>query len=756
MSKVNRIGQVLVEAGVITEGVLEAALRQQTIASESTGRRPRLGSVLVGMGVVTEEDIARALSTQLNVPYVDLALLESNPELIALVPRRLCERHCFVPVTRTEDGVQLVMADPADIVAIDDARAAHIGRVGIAVAPATAIRETITRFYSSDVDAIQLLKRLGAATEASVEPEVHTESENSEDAERAARGGPVVRLVNAILADALAARATDVHVEPLRDGVKVRYRIDGLLRDVMTLPKSVHLSLVSRLKISSGMDISERRRPQDGRGRLSVDGHDVSLRLSTIPTLQGEKVAIRLLRQDDQISTMNALGFEDDDLQSVLSAMESPQGFLLFTGPTGSGKTTTMYAALSHISDPSKNIVSLEDPIEYHLAGVNQMQIDERTGITFAKGLRSMLRQDPNVIMVGEIRDAETASIALQSAMTGHLVLSTVHTNDAGSAVSRLVDLGVEPFLISGALSIIVAQRLVRIVCPHCKQRAAVNPETLARLGIGVEALGDAALYRGAGCPACSFTGYLGRTAVFQVLTLTRQMRDLIANGPSEGALDELARAAGGRTLLEAGLRKVRAGVTTLEEVLRAIQTDEPDRRPTCPACRHEIEPTFSVCPHCQHALTAPRCPACSKDVDPAWTFCAYCRVQLNRWVTGETKPRILIADDDPHVRDVISTMLADSYEVLVASGGEEALRHAVLYRPDAILLDLHMPDLDGIELAKQLRSSAATSVIPLIMITGDQTGEVEGLRAGVDDYIMKPFDEPRLLARIERVMARR
>ncbi|MHB8510733.1 MAG: ATPase, T2SS/T4P/T4SS family [Actinomycetota bacterium] len=755
MRKHKRLGEVLVEAGAIDQATLDAALEHQRATKNRMGKHVRLGSLLVDMAAISEEDIAHVVSVQIGIPFIDLNSASVDPDLINIVPRRLADRYGLIPVERLGDGIRVAMVDPTDVVAIDDLRVvAKVGTIHTAVATASGIRDAIDRFYTLESQASNVVSRLGVAADVEVvnDPTTSTQADNVFEGD--GKEAPIVRLANGVLADAVRSRATDVHIEPHDHDVKVRYRIDGLLREVMTLPKSVLGPLVSRLKIMNGCDISERRRPQDGRGKILVEKREVSTRLSVIPTMQGEKVVIRLLRQGEETIDLGETGLNEDGLRVLRDIIGLPQGFVLFTGPTGSGKTTTMYAALQAILRPEVNICTLEDPIEYQFSGINQVQIDDRTGVTFARGLRSMLRQDPNVIMVGEIRDVETAQISLQAAMTGHLVLSTVHTNDAPSAVTRLVDMGVEPFLVASALSAVIAQRLVRVICAHCKEPTEPSADVLDRLGLTTEVLRDAKLYRGIGCESCGFSGYRGRIGIFEVLPITRQIRDQISAQASGSAIASAARAMGIETLLEAGLTKVRSGITTLEEVLRAVQVlHEPDR-PQCPSCRHEIDESFVVCPYCQFELGALKCRACGREVRREWTVCPYCRADLPvAPKTNGGKKRLMIADDDPSLRQLTHVMFEEDYDVLEAAGGEEALRKAALERPDVILLDLHMPDMSGIEVAKRLRSTAATSMIPLVMLTGDDTGEIESLRAGVDDYITKPFDEDRLRARLERVL---
>ena len=486
-----------------------------------------------------------------------------------------------------------------------------------------------------------------------------------------------------------------------------------------------------------------------------VEDSEVDSRVSCVPTFAGEKVVIRLLRSGEESVSLDRLGLDDQQRESLGKALLIPQGLIVFTGPTGAGKTSTMYAALDHIKSPEKNIVTLEDPIEYQIPGLNQMQIDEKSGLSFAGGLRSILRQDPDVIMVGEIRDLETAQIVMQSSLTGHLVLSSLHTNDAVSAVTRLVDLGVEPYLIASALELVVAQRLIRVICDTCKEPAEVSNQLLSLLGLTTLDLAGAPVMKGTGCEKCGYSGYRGRTGIYEVLPINQQLREQITAQVSDSSLSYAARAAGVRTLRASGLAKVKAGITTLEEMLRVTHVER-EEVVRCPACRQEVDPAFLVCPYCQEDLSGDSCPRCNRDVQAEWKICPYCRADLPaKHKQSDGRPRVLVVDDDSSLINLVVGLLSESFEVLSAATAEEGLRRANIERPDLILLDLWLPDVDGIEVAERLRRSAATSLIPLIMLTGDDSSEVASLRAGVDDYVVKPFDEDALVARIESVLRR-
>ena len=751
MSQVRaRLGDILIQAGAITAEELRVALERQAARPD----RVRLGRVIVEERLASEHQIARALAQQLSLPYVDLAQVVNDPELLNVIPMKLAQRHELVPLRRNPDGsITVAMADPTNVVAIDDIRSTPgVGKVNLAVATMSAVSEALSRMYGMDVVANDIVSRLGVAADIDVtSTSVPESAEGITELERSAQSAPVVRLVNGIIADAINMRASDIHVEPQPTEVRIRYRVDGLLRDVMSVPKHIQALLVSRIKIMAGMDIADRRRPQDGRTTIVVGAAEIDTRISTIPTMSGEKVVMRLLSKVESSQELDGLGFEPKQLELLKGDLQAPQGLVIFTGPTGSGKTTTMYASLRELSGVERNIITLEDPIEYQLPGMNQVAVAEKTGLSFASGLRSILRQDPDVIMVGEVRDLETAQMVVQSALTGHLVLTSLHTNDAISAVTRLVDLGVEPFRIAPVLRLVIAQRLVRVICQFCREPAEVSDRTLQLLHISRGELDTIKVTRGAGCEACHFTGYKGRTGIYEFLPATRELREQLTAQVSE--VGSLLRPP--QSLRAHGLHKVRSGVTTLDEVLRVTHVDV-EEHPYCPSCRHEVDPAFVVCPYCQADLGGAVCPRCGRDSDPAWEICPYCRAPLSptRDLSHE-RPRILVVDDDPSLRLLVDAIFRDDYDVIQAKTGEEGIRKASLENPDVMLLDLHLPDFSGLEVASRLRNSAATSLIPLIVLTGDDSSEMASLRAGVDDFVTKPFDEALLRLRVETILKR-
>lgn len=551
-----RLGAVLVTAGVLTDSELTAALDAQRCA---IGSRRRLGQVLVDLGLATERQIAQALGEQLRLEVIDLNKVPLTPEAVRLLPRGVAQRLNLLVLSREGSRLSVAVSDPTDVVALDDVRL-YTGATELTVLVATEsqVRDHLIRVWSLSED---------SSDAATYFDEIDVTAPESEESGGNAEDAPTVRLVSMVLADALRSGASDIHVEPQRSSLRIRYRVDGILREVMTIPRSAMASVVSRLKIVSGLDIAERRLPQDGRTRITVDHQQVDARVSTLPSLHGEKVVVRLLARADQVPPLDGTGLSEDQLAAVRYAMSAPQGLILITGPTGSGKTHTLYSALSEIHTQERNIVTLEDPIEVQMAGITQVQVHERSGLTFARGLRAVLRQDPDVVLVGEVRDRETADLVIRASLTGHMVLTTLHTNSALAALGRLVDMGVEPFLVASSLTAVVAQRLVRRPCPECSVPDDPDPAVLALLGITPEQVASGRPTRGTGCAPCGRTGYQGRVGVFEVLPVDGPLRRVLAGNPTEHAL---AAAAGGfRTLRDSAVALALAGGTTFDEAAR-------------------------------------------------------------------------------------------------------------------------------------------------------------------------------------------
>ncbi|MDR7521008.1 MAG: type II secretion system ATPase GspE [Armatimonadota bacterium] len=563
--KTETLGQVLLQLGIITQQQLAEALEIQSRTGE------RIGQILRDMGAVSDQDLARGMAHQWGYPYMSLAEAKINPEVAKLVPHALAVRHKCIALDRRNGRLVVAIADPLNVIAVDDVRLITGAEVDLVVATEEDITNALARVYQL---ADNLIDRAIRESVTDYAVEFTDEDASVEQLRALTEEAPVVKLVNLIIDEAIKQNASDIHVEPHRNGMWIRYRVDGVLRDVMNPPKHLKAALVSRMKIMAEMDIAERRRPQDGRVHLTADGRTIDLRVSTLPTMFGEKVVLRILDQSSALLGLSRLGFPSGVLQQWEAATSTPHGMVLVTGPTGSGKTTTLYATLSKLNTLDRNIVTVEDPVEYQIPRINQVQVNVKAGLTFASGLRSILRQDPDIVMVGEIRDRETAEIAVQAALTGHLVLSTLHTNDAAGAVTRMVDMGVEPFLISSSLIAVLAQRLARAICPRCK--VAYTPPADALRRLGADAVdGNVVFYRGQGCDHCRGTGYRGRIGIFELLMITDSIRKLIVERASSTEIKAQAIREGMRTLREDAFEKVLSGVSTIDEILRVVYVQE-------------------------------------------------------------------------------------------------------------------------------------------------------------------------------------
>ena len=517
-----RLGDLLIAAGTITRQQLDDALTLQ----KQTGER--LGDVLIENGTITERQLIDALQMQLGVDFVDLTAVSIPVELTKYVPRAVAKKYSVVPVKLVRDELFVAMSDPLNFVAQEELKAVSHKQVVPMIATRKAVEQAIATLYGSEgtVRAMEEMKREAGETSGDIVP-----AQMAHTADTGADAAPTIRFVNSVIERAVQERASDIHLEPQADELVVRMRVDGLLRRVLTVPANLQATVISRLKVMGGMNIAERKIPQDGRAMVRVKGREIDLRISSMPTVYGEKIVLRLLDKSQQNISSRTIGLEGRDLEKYEALLKNSSGVILIVGPTGSGKSTTMCAMLQELSSEETNIMTLEDPVEYNIPGVNQCQINEKTGMTFAAGLRAILRQDPDIISVGEIRDGETGAIAIRSAITGHLVLSTLHTNDAVSAIDRLSDIGVEPYLTASALRGVISQRLVRKICPHCKRPYRPEVEEFALLGLDENA--DVQFYRGEGCEECYHTGYSGRRAVFEILTINAALRRLISEGAS-------------------------------------------------------------------------------------------------------------------------------------------------------------------------------------------------------------------------------
>jgi type IV pilus assembly protein PilB len=562
-----RLGELLVEQGRLT------AEQVETVLKERPDPRERLGQALVRTGALSEQEVVELLAGQFSLPIADADVIsKADPDAVQLVPEHVARKACLLALKRENDVLEVAVADPLDVVSLDDLKAITGCTLRVSIGRASELREAIEEFYQqirATEQVGEILENLDLTVGGDGEQDVDlaTLRQQVEDA-------PVVRLVNLMLAEAIDARASDIHVEPLRDRITVRFRIDGVLHEMMKPPKNLQMAIISRIKVLADLDIAVRLLPQDGRLTVHLPDREVDIRVSTLPTAFGEKVVLRLFDKQAFSRTIGNLGMDPAMSDIYGRAIRMPYGMILISGPTGSGKTTTLYAALNEIRSVHKNLVTVEDPIEYHIESVNQVHANHKVGMTFARVLRSILRQDPDVIMIGEIRDAETADIAVKSALTGHLVLSTVHANDAPGTVTRLIDMGVPRYLVGSAITMVMAQRLVRRVCERCREEYVPDLGERASLGEDGELLAGKRIARGRGCIACKQTGYFGRTAVFEVMELNKSVRRLVLDGTNEDQIKQAAMGEGFLTLRKSGIRKILAGVTTTEEVRAATLAD--------------------------------------------------------------------------------------------------------------------------------------------------------------------------------------
>jgi type IV pilus assembly protein PilB len=560
-----KLGNFLVREGLITPEQLENALQEQ----KANGGM--LGSNLVKMGYIEEAELMEFLSKQFGVPSTDPSKLDVDPEVIEMIPGNIVNKYRIVPISLEGQTLTIAMVDPSNIFIIDDIKFLTRKNIRVTVATESSIKSAMDRFYDAGAALEDVMQEFD---EDGVDVVEGSEDLDLGELEEAAEQAPVVKLVNLILVDAIKKVASDIHIEPYEKSFRVRYRIDGVLYEVMKPPMKLKNALISRVKIMSRLDIAERRLPQDGRIKLKTKGKEMDFRVSVLPTLFGEKIVLRLLDKSNLQLDMTKLGFEKKQLANFQDAIHKPFGMVLVTGPTGSGKTTTLYSALSELNKTTENISTAEDPVEFNLGGINQVQIHESIGLSFAACLRSFLRQDPDIIMVGEIRDFETAEIAIKAALTGHMVLSTLHTNDAPSTVNRMLNMGVEPFLVSSAVNLILAQRLARRVCLDCKEEIEIPKETLLDLGVPDEEVGSFKCYHGIGCTTCSQTGYKGRIALYEVMPMYEEIKELVLVGASSTEIKREAMRLGMLTLRQSGINKLKEGITTVEEVVRCSVKD--------------------------------------------------------------------------------------------------------------------------------------------------------------------------------------
>ncbi|MDO8915448.1 MAG: ATPase, T2SS/T4P/T4SS family [Coriobacteriia bacterium] len=550
-----RLGKILVKAGVITEAQLDETL------ADSEGLT--LSQALVQAGVTTETKIAQAVADQMGLTFVDIGAYEIDAHAATLLAMDLARRYNVLPIAHQDDELVVAMSDPANIFAIDDLRIVTGYEIRPVVACESELLQAIEKYAAMQTDVEGMVGDVTGSLAAG--------SADDEDADEVGEESAVAKLMNLIITEAIRQGAGDIYIEPQEHELRVRYRIDGVCQEVVRSPKKLHRQLISRVKISSGMDIAEKRKPQDGRFGVVLDGKAVDFRVAVLPTVQGEMSVIRLLRRDSIMMSLEDLGFLEQPLERLMDALTKPYGCILVTGPTGSGKSTTLYAAINKTNDPTTNLITVEDPVEYRLEGLSQVQVHERAGLTFAAALRSILRQDPDTVMIGEIRDKETATIAIEAALTGHLVLSTLHTNDAPGAITRLTEMGIEPFLSASAVNCVLAQRLARRLCPECKEAYTPTEEVLQRIRFPYEPGNPPTLYRAKGCKRCNSIGYKGRMGIHEVFAMSETLERMAVEHASADDLGRQAVAEGMLRLRDDGMEKVRMGLTSIEEIMRVV-----------------------------------------------------------------------------------------------------------------------------------------------------------------------------------------
>ena len=741
------------------EGVVSPELLAELRAKAQPGQT--LWETLVAQKIATDTQILTALSARFRLKLAEV--LEIDPSVKEKVPEQLARRFHILPLRVTDSFLEIATANPFDLDAEKALAFATAREIRMQLLAPSKINEKLDEMYRPE----KTLDKLVQGMEGSPDLVQLVEDQGPEEiavSEEQASQRPVVRLVDLIISEGILARSSDIHIEPEEGGVAVRYRIDGVLRQVMKIPRQAGLPLISRIKIMSALDIADRLRPQDGRARVAVNGQPIDLRVSTLPAALGEKVVIRILDSRATVKSLDSLGLNANEIEAIKALLENHEGILLVTGPTGSGKTTTLYSCINLIKSEGVNIVTVDDPVEYRMQGIVQVQVQEKAGLTFASALRSILRQDPNVVLIGEIRDRETAQIAVQASLTGHLVLSTLHTNDAPNAVTRLVDIGVEAYKIAAALRGVVAQRLMRKLCPTCKEVWMEAPPDRLKPWFPK----GTPLYRAAGCPDCAMTGYRGRFSIIEVLTVTPEVERRIAAGETAEHIATAARRAGMKSLWDSGVAHVIKGESTVDELMRVVDVPEEDDRtgeaaPAPAGAGRRVAGGLAASPRHAPAPGAlgPPMPAAAPGEPLAAHFDLLEEPARPRvsGAHGEPLVKVLLVDDEDSLRKVMRDLLErDGYDVAEARDGVQALDQIDRVGPDIIVLDLNLPGLDGYGVLSHLRSRPATASIPVIVLTakGDEDNEVRVFELGADDFLTKPFRARALSARLEAVLGRR
>jgi type II secretory ATPase GspE/PulE/Tfp pilus assembly ATPase PilB-like protein/CheY-like chemotaxis protein len=711
-----------------------------------------LWETIVQEKLATDDEILEKVGTRFRLRVADLAQLE--PGARTALPEALARRYRVLPIRETDSYLEVATANPFDLDMEKTLAFATAREIRLLLMAPSKIAEQIEVQYRPEKALDRLLENMGQSAElVQLTDDIAPDEYNITEAAAAASERPVVKLVDLILSEGILTRASDIHIEPEEGGVAVRYRIDGVLRQVMKIPRSAGVPLISRIKIMSSLDIADRLRPQDGRARVAVNGQPIDLRVSTLPAAHGEKVVIRILDSRATVKSLDTLGLNPSEIEAIMKLLEYHEGIILVTGPTGSGKTTTLYSMINQIKSEGVNIVTVEDPVEYRIQGIVQVQVQEKQGLTFAAALRSILRQDPNVVLVGEIRDRETAQIAVQASLTGHLVLSTLHTNDAANAVTRLVDIGVEAYKIAAALRGVLAQRLMRRVCETCKEvwMEAVPDRLKKWIPHGTP------LYRAAGCPDCAMTGYRGRFSILEVMSITPEVERRIAAGETADRISDASRRGGMRSLWDSGLAHVLRGESSVDELLRVV--DVPSEEERAPAPEPVRKGGSAAAPG-----APPRATPAAGTVNLPEPVATSFELLDDTATTRRSGPhgpghKVLLVDDEDSLRKVLKDLLErEGYEVSEARDGVQALDQVDRVGPDIVVLDLNLPGLDGYGVLSHLRSRPATAGLPVIVLTakGDEDNEVRVFALGADDFLQKPFRARALSARLEAVLGRR
>ena len=750
---------------------LEGLLTPEQMSELRAVREESYWEAAVRRNFLADEDILKALAARFRMKLANTQQVSQQAK--ELVPEQLARKYRILPLAISDTHLDIATADPHDL-DCERSLAFALGRtVRMALAAPSKIAERIEEIYRPENVVEKILE--GVSSDYDVE----AISEEFDDAEMDIGGAdraadrPVIRLVDHIVAEGIQSRASDIHIEPEEAGVAVRYRIDGVLRQVMILPRAAGIPLVSRIKIMASLDIADRLRPQDGRARVAVNGSRVDLRVSTLPASQGEKVVIRILDQRSTVLSLDSLGLNPDEMTRIKGLLDVREGVVLVTGPTGSGKTTTLYSMLRLVQARGVNIITVEDPVEYRLQGIVQVQVNEKAGLTFVAALRSILRQDPDVILVGEIRDRETANIAIQASLTGHLVLSTLHTIDAPSSIARLADIGIEPYKIAAAIKGIIAQRLMRRLCHSCRElHTGPVPDRLKRWFPE----GMTTLYRGVGCPDCSMTGYRGRFSVTEVLVTSTEFEKRVASGEQLDRLVEAAREAGMLSLWESGIQHVRNGETSIDELLRVLEAPSEFSTRGSTAVRSSTDGPAVAEPPSGESTASPR-GAAMLDTLSVLPANAGVRTHLHAVppspigsefqlvdeVAGEGRAaapkKVLLVEDEDALRRVMKDLLErEGFVIFEAADGVKALDEIDRAAPDIVVLDLNLPRLDGYGVLSHLRARPATAELPVIVLTakGDEDSEVRVFEFGASDYLTKPFRPRALSARLHSLLARR